>query len=203
VWGDGAYQGQTEVMITWLLNGERHINKKRERKSIGCSSQPVKPKPAIWDKDKWNASVEAEIAKQQTNQPNWLQRNALAATNGMWLTNVWRDQLRLWFVPIRLGREPGKRAPEEQFGKKKAMALISVLVDIFYLANSGCFDKTGVFQQPRLITTVDLLAHNSRVSRTRKDASQTRNTILELLRTNEGTFDLFLNSNLDRSSVPE
>jgi hypothetical protein len=28
VWGDGAYQGQTEVMITWLLNGERHINKK-------------------------------------------------------------------------------------------------------------------------------------------------------------------------------
>jgi hypothetical protein len=57
--------------------------KMRERKSMGCSSQPVKPKPAIWDKDKWNASVEAEIAKQQANQPNWLQRNALAATNGM------------------------------------------------------------------------------------------------------------------------
>ena len=36
---------------------------------MGCSSQPVKPKPAIWDKDKWNASVEAEIAKQQANQP--------------------------------------------------------------------------------------------------------------------------------------
>jgi hypothetical protein len=43
--------------------------KMRERKSMECSSQPVKPKPAIWDKDKWNASVEAEIAKQQANQP--------------------------------------------------------------------------------------------------------------------------------------
>jgi hypothetical protein len=41
------------------------------------------------------------------------------------------------------------------------------------------------------------------VSRTRKDANQTRNTILELVRTKDGTFDLFLNSNLDRSSVPE
>jgi hypothetical protein len=26
------------------------------------------------------------------------------------------------------------------------------LVDILYLLNSGCFDKTGVFQQPRAIT---------------------------------------------------
>jgi len=41
------------------------------------------------------------------------------------------------------------------------------------------------------------------VSRTRKDSNQTRNTILELVRTKDGTFDLFLNSNLDRSSVPE
>jgi hypothetical protein len=54
-----------------------------------------------------------------------------------------------------------------------------------------------------LITTLDLLAHNSWVSRTRKDASQTRNTILELVRSKNGTFDLFLNNNLDRSSVPE
>jgi hypothetical protein len=41
------------------------------------------------------------------------------------------------------------------------------------------------------------------VSRTRKDSNQTRNTILELLRTKDGTFDLFPNSNLDRSSDPE
>ena len=41
------------------------------------------------------------------------------------------------------------------------------------------------------------------MSRTRKDSNQTRNTILELVRTKDGTFDLFLNSNLDRSSVPE
>jgi hypothetical protein len=30
---------------------------------------------------------------------------------------------------------------------------MSVSVDIFYLPNSGYFDKTGVFQQPRLVTT--------------------------------------------------
>lgn len=41
------------------------------------------------------------------------------------------------------------------------------------------------------------------MSRPRKDSNQTRNTILELVRTKDGTFDLFLNSNLDRSSVPE
>jgi hypothetical protein len=32
---------------------------------------------------------------------------------------------------------------------------LSVLVDIFYLANSGCFDKMGVFQQPQPITRFD------------------------------------------------
>jgi hypothetical protein len=31
---------------------------------------------------------------------------------------------------------------------------MSVSVDIFYLPNSGYFDKTGVFQQPRLLATV-------------------------------------------------
>jgi hypothetical protein len=41
------------------------------------------------------------------------------------------------------------------------------------------------------------------VSRTQKNSNQTPNTILELVRTKDGTFDLFLNSNLDRSSVPE
>jgi hypothetical protein len=34
------------------------------------------------------------------------------------------------------------------------------LVDIFYLPNFGGFDKTGVFQQPRLVTTIDPLAHS-------------------------------------------
>ena len=41
------------------------------------------------------------------------------------------------------------------------------------------------------------------VSRTQKDSNQTRNTILELVRTKDGTFDLFLNNNLDCSSVLE
>jgi hypothetical protein len=31
----------------------------------------------------------------------------------------------------------------------------AVLLDIFYVSNFGSFDKVGVFQQPRLITTVD------------------------------------------------
>jgi hypothetical protein len=33
--------------------------------------------------------------------------------------------------------------------------LISVLVDIFYLPNSGYFDKTGVFQQPQAISLIE------------------------------------------------
>ncbi|MGC2611726.1 MAG: hypothetical protein WA320_16740, partial [Candidatus Sulfotelmatobacter sp.] len=33
-------------------------------------------------------------------------------------------------------------------------ATIFVLVDIFYLPNFAYFGKTGVFQQPRLISTV-------------------------------------------------
>jgi hypothetical protein len=40
------------------------------------------------------------------------------------------------------------------------------------------------------------------VSRTRRD-SQPRNTIVELVRKIDGTFDLFLNTKLDRSNVPE
>jgi hypothetical protein len=54
--------------------------KMRERKAKGRAPEPVKPKPAIWEKEKWNASVEAEIAK-QANQSNWIQQNAFAATN--------------------------------------------------------------------------------------------------------------------------
>ena len=56
--------------------------KMRERKATGCAPDPVKPKPEIWEKTKWNASVAAEITK-QANQTNWIQQNALAATNGM------------------------------------------------------------------------------------------------------------------------
>jgi hypothetical protein len=56
--------------------------KMRERKAMGYTPEPVKPKPSIWEKTKWNASVAAEIAK-QANQVNWIQRNRLAATNGI------------------------------------------------------------------------------------------------------------------------
>jgi len=31
---------------------------------------------------------------------------------------------------------------------------ISDLMDIYYPSNFGCFDKTGVFQQSRLVSTV-------------------------------------------------
>jgi hypothetical protein len=54
----------------------------RERKALGRAPEPVKPKSEIWRTDKWNASVEAEIAK-QAKQPSWLQQNAVAATSGM------------------------------------------------------------------------------------------------------------------------
>ena len=41
------------------------------------------------------------------------------------------------------------------------------------------------------------------MSRTTKDSNQTRITILELVRTADGAFDLFLNGKLDRSGVAE
>jgi hypothetical protein len=49
----------------------------RERKAQGRAPDPVKPKSEIWRTDKWNASVEAEIAKQAT-QPGWLQQKRAA-----------------------------------------------------------------------------------------------------------------------------
>jgi len=55
--------------------------KMRERKPMEHVPEPPTPKAAIWEKTKWNASVEAEIAK-QTNQASWMRQNALAATNG-------------------------------------------------------------------------------------------------------------------------
>ena len=39
------------------------------------------------------------------------------------------------------------------------------------------------------------------MSRTRKD-SQYSNTVLEIVKTDDGTFDLFLNRKLDRSRIP-
>ena len=54
----------------------------RERKGMGGAPESAKPKPAIWDRTKWNASVEAEIAK-QANQSSWIHQNARAATNQM------------------------------------------------------------------------------------------------------------------------
>jgi hypothetical protein len=56
--------------------------KMRERKQMGCASELAKPKPEIWERAKWNASVAAEIAK-QANQTNWIQQNAMAAKSGM------------------------------------------------------------------------------------------------------------------------
>ena len=41
------------------------------------------------------------------------------------------------------------------------------------------------------------------MSRTRKDSNQYANTVLEIVKTDDGTFDLFLNRKLDRSRIPE
>jgi hypothetical protein len=42
-----------------------------------------------------------------------------------------------------------------------------------------------------------------RVSRTRKDSNQATKTVLELVKRDDGTFDLLLNSKLDRSHIAE
>jgi hypothetical protein len=42
-----------------------------------------------------------------------------------------------------------------------------------------------------------------RVSRTRKDSNQTRKTFLELVKREDGTFDLYLNHRLDREHIDE
>jgi hypothetical protein len=41
------------------------------------------------------------------------------------------------------------------------------------------------------------------VSRTQKDSKQTKNTVLEVVKKNDGTFDLFLNRELDHKNIPE
>ena len=41
------------------------------------------------------------------------------------------------------------------------------------------------------------------MSRTRKDSAQYRNRILEVVKKDDGTFDLFLDHTLDRSGIPE
>lgn len=41
------------------------------------------------------------------------------------------------------------------------------------------------------------------MSRTRKDSNQITNTVLEVVKRHDGTFDLFLNRKLDRNLVSE
>jgi hypothetical protein len=41
------------------------------------------------------------------------------------------------------------------------------------------------------------------VSRTRKESKQISNTVFELVRKSDGTFDLLLNGKLDRADIPE
>jgi len=41
------------------------------------------------------------------------------------------------------------------------------------------------------------------MSKTRKDSKQPANTVLELKKRGDGTFDLFLNGKLDRSSISQ
>jgi hypothetical protein len=47
-----------------------------------------------------------------------------------------------------------------------------------------------------------IILSECRVSRTRKDSPIT-NTILEVVKRDDGTFDLFLNRKLDRNRIPE
>ncbi|MFZ1139519.1 MAG: hypothetical protein ABR881_14245 [Candidatus Sulfotelmatobacter sp.] len=41
------------------------------------------------------------------------------------------------------------------------------------------------------------------MSRTQKDSKQIKNTVLEVVRKDDGSFDLFLNRKLDRDNIPE
>jgi hypothetical protein len=41
------------------------------------------------------------------------------------------------------------------------------------------------------------------VSRTQEDSNQTKNTVLDVVKKNDGTFDLFLNRELDHKNIPE
>lgn len=41
------------------------------------------------------------------------------------------------------------------------------------------------------------------MSRTPKDSNQIKKTVLEVVKKNDGTFDLFLNGKLDRNNIPE
>ena len=49
----------------------------------------------------------------------------------------------------------------------------------------------------------DSVSGLERMSRTRRDSSKNATTVLELVRMDDGTFDLFLNSRLERSRVSE
>ena len=54
----------------------------RDRRAAGTVARPVKPKPEICQRDKWNASVRAELEKMQ-EQTTWLTANALIGTDGI------------------------------------------------------------------------------------------------------------------------
>jgi hypothetical protein len=41
------------------------------------------------------------------------------------------------------------------------------------------------------------------MNQTRKDSTQNRNRSLEVVKRDDGTFDLFLNQTLDRTAIPE
>ena len=41
------------------------------------------------------------------------------------------------------------------------------------------------------------------MSRTQEDSNQTKNTVLDVVKKNDGTFDLFLNRELDHKNIPE
>ena len=41
------------------------------------------------------------------------------------------------------------------------------------------------------------------MSRTRKDSRKSTNRVLEVVRRDDGTFDLFMNGELDRGRIPE
>ena len=62
---------------------------------------------------------------------------------------------------------------------------------------------TWVNECNRLITTTSPRVHNQGVSRTQKDSKQTASTVLEIIRRDDGAFDLFLDGRPDRTNIAE
>jgi len=61
---------------------------------------------------------------------------------------------KLVLTPVAVEKLTHRKIAEKTLQEEALQTTISVLADIFYLPNSSYFDKTGVFQQPRLLTTV-------------------------------------------------